>query len=451
MRIALVTLLALLALGAGGAPAGPTVPAEPGAFATGAIAFERDVGRSSDIYVARAVGEATPVVATAAEEFQPALSARGRLAFTRVVGATSDIVALIGGRETAITDDAAIDSQPAWSPTETKLAYSSNSGTGSGFDIKVVRIGDPRSARALAPSKGDDIAPAYSPDGRQIVFASDRSGNWELYRIADERRLSRLTTTPAEETNAAWSPDSTRIAFTRADRKGGSDIYVLTLATGALLRITAHRADDYDPTWSPTGTAIAFVSDRGGEPAIWSVSARGGTATPVSRPLGGIDLGPSWGPRVPTGAVRAPTAALQSIVCPDPPAAFAGTTGADTINGTLNDDVICGRDGGDTIRGMGGRDKLAGGNHADFVYGGDANDEIVSGGPGNDRVEGNAGSDTYVSGGTGADTILGGDGDDKHFNQDTSADTVSCGAGYDRRQTDSDPSDTVSSTCEGWV
>jgi Tol biopolymer transport system component len=442
MRVAVVTLAALLALGVGRASAGPS------ALASGAIAFERDIGKSSDIYITEAAGEATPVVATPAEEFQPALSPRGRLAFVRVRGGSSDILALIGGRETLVTDDAAIDNHPAWSPTETKLAYASNSGKG--FEIKVVRVGDPRSARVVAPAPGDDIAPAYSPSGRDIAFASNRSGNWDLYRLTDERRLTRLTTTSAEETNASWSPDATRLAFTRTDPKGNSDVYVLTLATRALLRITAHAAADYDPTWSPTGAELAFVSDRGGEPAIWSVSARGGKATPVSRPLGGIDLGPSWGPRAPSRIVRAPASALQSIVCPSPPAQFAGTAGPDNIPGTANDDVICGRDGADTIQGLGGRDKLAGGNHGDVVTGGDVGDEIVSGGAGNDRVEGNLGSDTYVSGGTGSDTILGGDGDDKLFNQDASADTVNGGAGYDRRQTDSSPADTVSN-CEGWI
>jgi hypothetical protein len=442
MRVAPVILFVFFVLGAGG---DFTVRA---ASFSGAIVFERDVGQSSDLYVSSAPGEATPLVATPAQEFHPALSRSGRLAFVRAGEQSADIVALVDGREIVVTDDGATDGQPAWSPDEETIAFASDSG--SGFDIKAVRIGDPRSVRTLAPSKGDDIDPAYSPDGHRLVFASNRSGNWELYLLVEERRLIRLTRTAADETNAAWSPDARRLAYTLVDAKGNSEIYVLTLATGAVFRVTRSAASDYDPAWSPTGAELAFVSDREGEPAIWVVPAKGGRATRVSRPVGGIDLGPAWGGIAPEASARTPAVAQQGIVCPES-GSFAGTAGNDTINGTVNDDVICGRDGADTLRGGGGRDKLAGGNHGDFVYGGDTGDEVVAGGAGVDRVEGNAGDDTQIVGGSGADRMLGGEGNDKLFNQDASSDVVDCGLGTsDRRQPDSGPADSVSN-CEGWI
>jgi TolB protein len=75
----------------------------------------------------------------------------------------------------------------------------------------------------------------------------------------------------------AWSPDGRKLAFA-SDRSGNMDIWTLELATGQLSRLTDHPEFDADPTWSPGGREVAFVSTRGGELEIWSVPSRGGPA-----------------------------------------------------------------------------------------------------------------------------------------------------------------------------
>ena len=109
------------------------------------------------------------------------------------------------------------------------------------------------------PSRLDVQAPAWSPDGRTIVFVSWRDGNGEVYAMdADSSSPRNLTQDPAQDVRPAWSPDGRRIAFvTRRD--GNSEVYVMNADGGEKRNLTRDRASDDYPTWSPDGRRIAFL------------------------------------------------------------------------------------------------------------------------------------------------------------------------------------------------
>jgi Tol biopolymer transport system component len=400
---ALAAVVVLLA-GAGGARSA-------GVAFTGAMVFERDPGPGSDIYVATSAKTARPLVATPAQEFDPALYREGRVAFARAGGQRSEIYVYDAGGVRQTTKDGAVDQHPAWSPDGDRIAYSSDRGKGA--DIMEVRVGEPASARAIAPAAGDDFTPAYSSDGR-IAFASNRSGNFELYVVQNDK-LTRLTRDRDVELSPSWSPDGKRIAFTRIDRRGNADIWLLTVATRTVTRLTANPADDSDPAFSPNGRDIAFVSDRATLPGIWTMPAtKGARATPFNGGKATVDLGPQWGPKAPPAKIvgRVPFA-VRGITCPTS-GMLAGTTGPDTINGSGADDTICGLGGNDTIRGFAGHDQLLGGAGADSVMGGDTDDPIVSGGTQKDKIYGgNAGDKLFARGDGAVDTVSGGLGFDR--------------------------------------
>lgn len=96
--------------------------------------------------------------------------------------------------------------------------------------------------------------PTWSPDGRQIAYASNRSGNEDIWvqQIAGGPPM-RLTSDPAADWQPDWSPDGRHIVF-RSEREGGG-LFVMSALGGAARRLTAFG---YRPMWSPDGTRVLF-------------------------------------------------------------------------------------------------------------------------------------------------------------------------------------------------
>jgi len=125
------------------------------------------------------------------------------------------------------------------------------------------------------PTPLDVQAPAWSRDGRTIVFVSWRDGNSEVYAMnADSSEPRNLTQNPAKDVRPAWSPDGRRIAFA-SRRDGNSEIYVMNADGSGKLNLTRNRANDDYPTWSPDGRRIAFLRGRGFRGQLYVVNADG--------------------------------------------------------------------------------------------------------------------------------------------------------------------------------
>ena len=159
----------------------------------------------------------------------------------------------------------------AWSPDGSQIAFASKrlaisriyviNADGSGLkQLTTDPLGGPvdRAGRSLA----SDQNPAWSPDGQQIAFASNRDGNLEIYVMkADGSSLTRLTDDPADDDAPAWSPDGTQIAFA-TKREGNWEIYQMDTSGANLTNRTNNPADDQYPAWKPDGNKIAFQSNR---------------------------------------------------------------------------------------------------------------------------------------------------------------------------------------------
>lgn len=134
----------------------------------------------------------------------------------------------------------------------------------------------------LTADLSEDRFPAFSPDGTQLAFASNRSGHWNLYLLAADGMVTTLTDDPAYDGAPSWSPDGGQIAF-ESMRAGNLDVWLLDVLTGEPTNLTADspRADGM-PAWSPDGTQIAFTSWRNGDADLFVLNLETGQTRQVT-------------------------------------------------------------------------------------------------------------------------------------------------------------------------
>ena len=221
-----------------------------------------------------------------------------------------------GRNQQRLTENRHIDSQPSWSPDGKRIVFVSDRDGHVMHGIPTYEIyvmdADGGNLRRLTNNPDRDSRPSWSPDGKRIVFASDRDTdrdgphNYEIYVMdADGGNPQNLTNTPEEDRDPSWSPDGKRIVF-RSSREGHfrgaagitSEIYVMDADGGNQQRLTENRKNDRQPSWSPDGKRIAFYSDRKGDLEnyeIYVMDANGGNQQRLTenRVNDGI---PSWSP-----------------------------------------------------------------------------------------------------------------------------------------------------------
>jgi tol-pal system beta propeller repeat protein TolB len=146
----------------------------------------------------------------------------------------------------------------------------------------------------LTDNAAKDYMPAWSPDGKTIAFVSDRDGLQYIYLMdPDGGNPRRLSTNEYPELSPAWSPDGSRLAFF----SGNNDVTNIFVAgadgTGSVNITKQDTGFNEDPTWSPDGTMLAFWSSRSGDNEIYTIGADGSGVTNLTNSPG-PDENPSW-------------------------------------------------------------------------------------------------------------------------------------------------------------
>lgn len=185
-----------------------------------------------------------------------------------------------------------------WSPDRKHLIIrmeaDNSTGTGGGYIYKVSADGSEIIDLSAVSGSGSDAMPAWSPDGRKIVYSGVKEGDPynQLYVMnADGTDPQLLVKTEFEAQYPAWSSTG-QIAFAGV-ANDNFDIYIVNADGSNLRRLTEEPAQDNWPTWSPDGTEIAFFSNRAEkESSIWAMAADGSGVRSVVAEGGE----PNWSP-----------------------------------------------------------------------------------------------------------------------------------------------------------
>jgi TolB protein len=185
------------------------------------------------------------------------------------------------------------EDRPAWSADGTQLAFTSNrTGTSDVFRMAA----DGSGVTQLTADPSNDFLSAWSPSGAQIAFTTGRDSSFEIYSMSavDGSDPVNLTNTPQSDAGPAWSPNGAQIAFT-SSRDGNSEVYVMNSDGLGQVNLTNHPAFDETPDWSPDGSHIAFASSRDGNSEVYVMDADGTDQIRLTNSVG-FDGHPAWSP-----------------------------------------------------------------------------------------------------------------------------------------------------------
>jgi TolB protein len=194
---------------------------------------------------------------------------------------------------------------PALSPDGKRVVFASNRDNGF-YDIYVMNS-DGSNVKRLTNTTVSNFKPTWSADGTKILFTSTRDAadptargvgaSWEIYMMnADGSNVKRVTNNSFGEFDQQMSPDGTKIIFT-SDRDHDAfwkrDLYVMNVDGTNIHRLTTQDGQLEAPMYDPSGTRIVYdIATAGG--GIFVLS--GHTTTQLRFSVGGPDFAPAWSP-----------------------------------------------------------------------------------------------------------------------------------------------------------
>lgn len=227
----------------------------------------------------------------------------GQIAFESDRDLFSDIFIMNpdGSGQTNVTNNRAFDRSATFAPDGERIIFDSNLSAGvdnptGDTEIFSVNLGG-TDLDQLTNNTARDFHPNFAPDGRKIAFVSDRDFSPGIYTMAADGSKQRKSNRGPGVAFASpgWSPDGSRITFT-SDQEGGYDIYVMRANGAGQQRLTVNGLPtDSGPVFSPDGGQIAFHTNRDGNFEIYEMRADGSEPVNLTSDPAG-DFTPDWQP-----------------------------------------------------------------------------------------------------------------------------------------------------------
>ncbi len=208
----------------------------------------------------------------AAYELYPRWSPDGtRIAFGREWEGANGRICTINADGTgtkALTDDSLDAEYPSWSPDGGQIAYMTYMGGGN-HDLWIMHSADGSNAVNMTSSDDDEMHPAWSPDGSQLLYVSDEHGPYQLMFAEYGDVFERITHDTNDYAMPAWHPEGWCIAFVTTERHGVPEIELMNLYNEKQRNFTSSPSRDTAPRFSSDGSYICYTSNRSGNWDIW--------------------------------------------------------------------------------------------------------------------------------------------------------------------------------------
>ena len=210
-----------------------------------------------------------------------------------------------GRKTTNLTNHPSGDRIPCVSPDGKQILFLSDREDKNG-KIYIMDV-DGKNLRRLTNNSYFEDGPTWSPDGKKIIFTRELkdlkdtsrnvAGNGEIFIMdADGKNEIQLTNRPGYDGGPQISADGKRIAFYGKSESNKYDIFLMDIDGKNLMNLTKDDTEDYSPCWSPDGKWIACTRGDSKNYDIWLIHLETGIKTRLTtQPR--RDESPFWIPK----------------------------------------------------------------------------------------------------------------------------------------------------------
>lgn len=202
------------------------------------------------------------------------------------------VLTLESGKSTMISNKMGMNSGSSWSPNGKKIALTMS--FEGNPELYMMNSSDGEEVERLTTHHALDVEPAWSPDGKSLIFSSGRASLAHLYTLdLESREIKRLTYAGQFNAAPSWSIKN-KIAFA-AQLQSHFDIFVLNANGTNLQRLTEaeNRKNNEHPSWSPNGRHIVFSSNRSGKYGLYAMNEDGSNEKSLLENFGNVTV-PAW-------------------------------------------------------------------------------------------------------------------------------------------------------------